>query len=515
MLFLVLVLVIVQEFAQRIIQSGTSMAGGILRGLNLSPGSFKMGGCSPGANPACALIAGELTVECVEGVLTVTDGFVIPEPDSLLMVDLTLTDGEGNTVTGAITEAGGNYVFNDGDGDVDFTNELVITGVIATQECPDGRSFYIPVEKLNDTPDEGVLEVDKSFEVVGNPDGRPSAGDTVIFTATVMNTGTGPLIGVTATDAVPTGTTLVSAVPTQGTYSDPNWNVGDVAAGASVDLVMTVTIDAYDEASNITNTLTAIAEGGKETVAVTVVPVDCKNLRCFFTSDNDNVPNQIIGSTINAVGWSSVMSYNLKALKPGLIRLTGIAGLIEGCKTISLENEGAFPTHADLFTELFTQLGTPLNFKFGQHELMNESDAVGSYYYTDDFNCADHPIDEFILSFEYVRTTAGVETPGVTFDMIFKKHTVESCEPSPEATGLVPVCPEGGGKGEPVGVCAVRGDRIGYGALTAAGCENATIYDSEGNGYDVTVTGGGVSIAELASLGYTGEPCALVSFECR
>lgn len=84
----------------------------------------------------------------------------------------------------------------------------------------------------------------------------PSEGDTVTYTVTVTNGGTGPATVVQLVDALPSGVTLVSAVPSQGTYDSitGDWYVGNLAVGSSASLVIQVTVDAGTGGTIITNT---------------------------------------------------------------------------------------------------------------------------------------------------------------------------------------------------------------------------------------------------------------------
>jgi uncharacterized repeat protein (TIGR01451 family) len=71
-------------------------------------------------------------------------------------------------------------------------------------------------------------------------------GETLTYTLHVTNPGAADLTGVEVTDAVPAGTTFVSASD-GGTCDDPcttiTWVAGDMAAGSSFDVTFKVTID--------------------------------------------------------------------------------------------------------------------------------------------------------------------------------------------------------------------------------------------------------------------------------
>ena len=69
-------------------------------------------------------------------------------------------------------------------------------------------------------------------------------GDTVNFTITVENLGIDPATNLVVTDVIPSGLSITSTTPTQGTWSSPNWNVGTLTAGQLETITITVTADA-------------------------------------------------------------------------------------------------------------------------------------------------------------------------------------------------------------------------------------------------------------------------------
>jgi uncharacterized repeat protein (TIGR01451 family) len=84
----------------------------------------------------------------------------------------------------------------------------------------------------------------------------PAEGGTVNYTVTVTNAGPGPATVVQLTDLLPSGVTLVSAIPGQGTY-DPvsgDWYVGNIPPGGAVTLALQVTVDVGTGGTTITNT---------------------------------------------------------------------------------------------------------------------------------------------------------------------------------------------------------------------------------------------------------------------
>jgi uncharacterized repeat protein (TIGR01451 family)/gliding motility-associated-like protein len=84
-------------------------------------------------------------------------------------------------------------------------------------------------------------------------------GGTVEYILTVTNHGPADAVNVTVTDVLPAGLTFVSAVASTGTWSDPVWTIGTLAAGSSAMLTLTALLDAtITGGTEIVNT--AIAE---------------------------------------------------------------------------------------------------------------------------------------------------------------------------------------------------------------------------------------------------------------
>ncbi len=90
--------------------------------------------------------------------------------------------------------------------------------------------------RVTSAPD---LSIGKS---VSRSTARP--GDTLVYTLTYGNSGTDTATGVEVSDLLPADVTFVSAQPTPARNGDTlTWSVGDVAAGASRQLTVTVTVD--------------------------------------------------------------------------------------------------------------------------------------------------------------------------------------------------------------------------------------------------------------------------------
>ena len=85
------------------------------------------------------------------------------------------------------------------------------------------------------------------------------AGNQVTYTLTVTNNGPSVSSGVVVTDNLPTGMTLVSATPSVGTWTSPNWSVGSINPGSSVYMTVVAQTSPALLPGNITNTATVTA----------------------------------------------------------------------------------------------------------------------------------------------------------------------------------------------------------------------------------------------------------------
>ncbi len=72
---------------------------------------------------------------------------------------------------------------------------------------------------------------------------KPNVGQNVTFTITATNNGPTNGSGVTVTDVIPTGYSVVSVTPSTGSWTAPTWTIGDFANEASATLIVVATIN--------------------------------------------------------------------------------------------------------------------------------------------------------------------------------------------------------------------------------------------------------------------------------
>ncbi|HEX3152354.1 MAG TPA: hypothetical protein VHR66_30050 [Gemmataceae bacterium] len=145
-----------------------------------------------------------------------------------------------------------------------------------------------------ETPRQSDLRVTKTVS-----DSTPNVGDTITFTIDLTNAGPDTATGVLLTDLLPSGLTLVSAAPSQGTYNPTNgvWTVGPVSPGAALKLTLSATVVSPSPQTN-TATVTDADQfdpnTGNNTASATETPQQA-DLRVTKTV-SDSTPN--VGDTI-------------------------------------------------------------------------------------------------------------------------------------------------------------------------------------------------------------------------
>ncbi|WP_276380877.1 Ig-like domain-containing protein [Flavobacterium sp. H4147] len=151
------------------------------------------------------------------------------------------------------------------------------------------------------------LEVTKTVN-----NATPSIGNDVLFTVTAKNNGPYKATGITVTDVLPSGYTLVSAVPSSGTWSEPDWTVGSLANGASSTLAVTATVN---PTGSYANTATISGNNPDNTTAnnsATATPLIQTNL---------SVTKNISNTTPNV---GSMVTFTITASNAGPSAATGV-----------------------------------------------------------------------------------------------------------------------------------------------------------------------------------------------
>ena len=113
---------------------------------------------------------------------------------------------------------------------------------------------------LNTTTDDDneVISVNNDADIVLTKtvdDGTPDEGQTITYTITVTNNGAAQATNLIVTDVLPAGISFVSATPTVGTWSSPNWTIGTLNNGDTETISITATVDVGSGGTTITNTI--------------------------------------------------------------------------------------------------------------------------------------------------------------------------------------------------------------------------------------------------------------------
>ena len=100
-------------------------------------------------------------------------------------------------------------------------------------------------------------------------DATPNVATLVAFTVTVTNHGPDAASGIVVQDLLPSGLTFVISAPSQGTYDAGSgfWTLGDLANGASANLVITATVDLGTGGTTLTDSARVVAADQADPVA--------------------------------------------------------------------------------------------------------------------------------------------------------------------------------------------------------------------------------------------------------
>ena len=175
-----------------------------------------------------------------------------------------------------------------------YRDGVLISGVTSTTYTPtQAGDYYVVVTKGSCTYQSAVQSIyDCNPEVVVTHEVDKSVaqeGETVTFRISVRNLGFDPVTNVIVNQDFPAGLTLVSAVPSFGTWSAPNWTIGTMFSGENHVLTVTATVDAVVTEGLLTNT-----------VSITQDQVD--------TNSIPDVLSASVNAIFNAVRWTGVSS---------------------------------------------------------------------------------------------------------------------------------------------------------------------------------------------------------------
>lgn len=150
----------------------------------------------------------------------------------------------------------GSFTVNSTTGLVTFTPVNGFTGTV---------TIAYKVSDLNSLSDVAIItveitQVSADLQIVKTANPNPvSAGETLTYTLTVTNNGPDAAENAKVVDILPAGITFVSSNPNKGSWSAPNWNIGDLANGASAQMTIVTTVD-NNTSGTISNTATVSSD---------------------------------------------------------------------------------------------------------------------------------------------------------------------------------------------------------------------------------------------------------------
>ncbi|WP_040278955.1 T9SS C-terminal target domain-containing protein, partial [Psychroserpens damuponensis] len=227
-------------------------------------------------------------------------------PEGDLLVGETATYTATYTITQADVDAGG--VVNSVVANGDDPDGITISDTSDDGDDNDGNTEDDPTETFTDSDFE--LSVTKELDIA-----EPVIGDEVIFTITVANDGFVTATGVVVEDILPSGYTFVSAITTQGAYSeaDGEWIVGQLNPGQAEILEIRVIVLGFGEYLN-TATITEFTGGDDQnennnTDSVGVNPI-CLTIYNEFSPNGDGVNDFFNIDCIETFPNNTVEIYN-------------------------------------------------------------------------------------------------------------------------------------------------------------------------------------------------------------
>ncbi|WP_319503651.1 Ig-like domain-containing protein [uncultured Draconibacterium sp.] len=130
------------------------------------------------------------------------------------------------------------------------------TGGSTITNTVDHTQDQTDTDETPDDPGESItINNDADIVITKTVDNAsPDEGSTVVFTVEVTNNGPAQVNNLRVNDVLPSGLSYVSATPSNGSWSYPDWTIGTLAYGESVTLTITATVDVGTGGSTITNT---------------------------------------------------------------------------------------------------------------------------------------------------------------------------------------------------------------------------------------------------------------------
>jgi uncharacterized repeat protein (TIGR01451 family)/gliding motility-associated-like protein len=213
------------------------------------------------------------------------------------------------------------------------TDPSLADGTVITNTAIISSQTTDPDPSNNSSSVDFTIVAGADLEVIKTSSHNPViAGDTLIYTITVINHGTGNAQNVTVTDILPAGLTPITAVATAGTWTAPVWSLGTVLAGNTETLTITVVVNSDVPHgttiinSAVVNSTTPDPNMGNNTSTNLVYVEAWADLEVIKTASHDTISGGetlIYTITVHNHGLSDAQGIVMTDILPSEVTLTG------------------------------------------------------------------------------------------------------------------------------------------------------------------------------------------------
>ncbi|MCG9792808.1 HYR-like domain-containing protein [Flavobacterium algicola] len=174
--------------------------------------------------------------------------------DTVPVVDLEITGG-GCLPGSDLNETSGTF-----DAYQWYKDNKIIDGATNQNYTPSSPGdFFVKVTKGGCTYDSAILSAyncDPEIVLTKTVDkSNVIEGDTVDFKVTVKSLGVNPVNNLVITDLLPAELSFVSATPIRGTWTAPNWTIGQMTSGEVFSITIKAVVNEVSATTTVTNTV--------------------------------------------------------------------------------------------------------------------------------------------------------------------------------------------------------------------------------------------------------------------